>query len=137
MRNRIIAAALAAALLTVLLAGCGNAPAAPPYDGAYDTNYSLGEQFTINITDDTETRHKYVVCQVTLELADPAIIADFDEKLHRIRQIVTDTIGDKTVGKLSTNAQKDALREELAEKINGEFNTDAVHRVVFSDFFFH
>ena len=137
MRTKIMAAALAAVLLTAPLAGCNNAPPAPPYEGAYDATYSLGETFTINITDDTETRHKYAVCTVMLELGDADIITTFDEKLHRVRQIVIDTVGSKTTGRLQTAEQKTALREELAEKINEEFNTTAVHRVVFSEFFFH
>ena len=135
MRKKIIALAAAAVLLTALLAGCDNNPAAPKFPGEFDTAYSLGDGFTINITDDTETRTKYVVCNVTLELGDPAIAVTFDDFLYRLREIVIDTIGAKTTGQLHTNAQKDALREELAERINEEFNTDAVQNVYFPTFY--
>ena len=143
MRNRIISLAAAAVLLLGLFAGCDSRRRPPSFDGEFDVPYPLGDAFTINantvgLDDGHELkRFNYVVCEVTLELGDPGIAKVIDERLYRVREIVIFTIGGKSLDTINTPAQKAALAEELGQKINEEFNSTAVNRVVFSDYYFH
>jgi flagellar basal body-associated protein FliL len=127
-----------AVILTVpLLAGCGDPPV-PSFEGEFDVPYSLGEKFTINAigVSDNLRRYKWVVVDVILEVNDTSIIPTFDDRNHRIREIVTDAIKARTLDQLNELAEKDKLRQEIKEKTNNEFNTSAVQRVVFGDFYF-
>jgi flagellar basal body-associated protein FliL len=143
MAKRFLAAALAVTLMLGVLAGCYRERPQEPFSGAGDTPFSVGEGFTINLTAESEDqrRFKYVVCSVTLEVSEAGVkagtIRHFDSRLHRIQEIVIDAISSKTVDQLSSIAQKDALREEIRDKVNIEFNTTAVNRVVFGTFYFH
>jgi flagellar basal body-associated protein FliL len=74
---------------------------------------------------------------VTLEVGDPSIIKIFGERNYRIREIVIDAITDKTLDELGTSGQRADLRQEILDRINEEFNTTAVRRVVFGEFYFH
>jgi flagellar FliL protein len=138
MVKRYLAAALAATLLLGLLAGC-NGDKPETFPGANDIPYPLGEAFTINLTAETEElkRFRYVVCDVVLELGDSASIKIFDERRHRLREIVIDAISTKTIDQLKTQSQRVDLRQEIMEKINEDFNTSTVRRVVFGSFYFH
>lgn len=137
MRKKTVMLALTAVLLLGLLAGCNNAPPVEPYPGAFDTPYSLGDMFTINVTNDIDTRDKYVVCTVTLELSDATLAETFKARNHRLRDIVIASISDKPMSQLSEEGRRESLKAEILEKINTEFNTTGVSRVFFSEFFFH
>jgi flagellar basal body-associated protein FliL len=144
MRNKFIATAAAAILILGLLAGCGDsAPQTPPYEGAFDIVYPLGTNFRINAnTTGLDERHElkrfnYVVCEIALEVSDASILPTFDERIHRIRQIINFTIGSKPLDQISKPEQKEALAEELVEKLNEEFNTTAISRLVFSEYYFY
>jgi flagellar basal body-associated protein FliL len=135
MRNRIIPLVLAAVLLTVLLAGCGGEKP------EVRIQYPIAGQHMINVTADTRENGdfkwaRYVVCEVTLEINDDKIIPLFDERITIIEEIIIDTISVKAAWEMDKGEQKDALREELRDKINEEFETEAVQRVIFSKFFF-
>jgi flagellar basal body-associated protein FliL len=138
MVKRFLAAALAATLLLVLPAGCGREEKPEAFPGENDITFSLGEKFTIDSTgtsDDTR-RYKWVVCDVMLEVGDAAIIKIFEVRLHRIREIVTDSIRARTLDELRTAGDKEVLRQEIMDKVNEEFNTTSVRRVIFSEFYF-
>jgi flagellar basal body-associated protein FliL len=143
MAKRFLTVALVAALLLGMTAGCYRERPQEAFPGAGDTPYSVGEGFTINLTAESEElkRFKYVVCSVTLEVSaagvKAGILKHFDSRLHRIQEIVIDSISSKTMEQLKTMEQKTALRQEILDKVNIEFNTTAVNRVVFGTFYFH
>jgi flagellar basal body-associated protein FliL len=131
--------ALAAAMiiLLTLFAGCGG-DHEESYPGEFDITYSLGDRFTINALGvaDEYRRYKWVVIDVVLEVGDESIIATFESRNHRLREIVTDAIKARSLDQLNVVEEKVVLRQEIMDKINGEFNTSAVNRVVFAEFYF-
>lgn len=135
MQRKIISLILAAVILPALLAGCSDPPV-ETFPGEFDIPYSLGERFTISIisTTDEYRRFKWAVVDVTLEVNDEKILSTFDAKIHRIRGIVTGAINAKPIEQLLL--QKEAIQQGIMEDINREFNTEAVQRVVFGDFYF-
>jgi flagellar basal body-associated protein FliL len=138
MIKRHLAAVLAVTLLLGIFAGC-DSPRPEAFSGENDISMSLGDRFTINSSsDDEKYRHyKYVVCEVTLEVGNKGAVKTLEQRLHRVRGIVTDTIGAKTFDELSTAEQREALKLEIQTAINEEFNnTSSVQRVVFNDFYF-
>jgi flagellar basal body-associated protein FliL len=137
MRIKLLILAVLAVLPLALLAGCGDDPV-EQYPGQFNVPYSLGERFTINAlgVSDSFRRYKWVVLDVILEVNNESVIAIFDDRLHRIREIVTDSVKARTLDQLNELVEKERLRQEIMEKINAEFNTEAVQRVVFGDFYF-
>jgi flagellar basal body-associated protein FliL len=136
MLKRLLLLTLTAAFFTAMAAGCGD-DKEEPYPGAFDTPYSLGDMFIINVIGTSEEfkRFNYVRCEVTLEVNSSSVFSVFDERIHRIREIVVESIKAKTIEDLQENM--DDIRQEIKEKINKEFNTDAVQRVVVSDINYH
>jgi len=138
MAKRYLAAALAVTLLLGILAGCDRYQH-ESFSGENDIPMSLGDRFTINSSseDDKYRGYKYVVCEVTLEVGNKAAIKTLEQRLHRIRGIVSDSIGAKTFDQLSTTEQREELKLEILTAINDEFNnTKSVKNVYFNDFYF-
>jgi flagellar basal body-associated protein FliL len=138
-----MASALFAVLLLTLLAGCGGSEdPGEAYPGSRDTPFPLGNSFILNVVDivkvnDVETRrYKNAMFDVTLELNDASIIPTFEERLYRIREIVGSAVRGEHIDELLKTPRHKAIEEDLAEKINAEFNTTAVARVCISDFVF-
>jgi flagellar basal body-associated protein FliL len=136
MLKRLLLLTITAAFFTAMAAGCGD-DKEEPYPGAFDTPYSLGGMFIINVIGTTEEfkRFNYVRCEVTLEVDDSSVFSVFDDRIHRIREIVIESIKAKTIEELQDNMND--LRQEIRDKINKEFNIDAVQRVVISDINYH
>jgi flagellar basal body-associated protein FliL len=139
--KRFLAAALAATILLGLFAGCYRDRPTDAFTGANDFPYSVGGQFTINVTGNEEDakRFKYVVCDVTLEIDKDkkASVKMFEERNHRIRDIIICTISSKLIHELRSYEQREELKQEIMDRINEEFNDHAVKRVSFGEFFFH
>lgn len=134
MRKRIAALSLSIIAMLILLTGCGGEKA-ESYDGEFSTSYPLSSDAMIfNILGEPK---KYVNCKVTLEVDDATIITTFDARIHRVKEIVNLAISAKTREELDPPEAKITLAEEIAAKINEEFNTTAVQKVYFEEFFIY
>jgi|GEM_PF-3022010 len=140
--KKIITLAVSAVLILSLLAGCGGGEPAETFTGSNDVPFSLGDSFVLNVADivivnNSETiRYKNAMFDVTLEVSDKSMLPTFEERRYRIREIVGSAVRGKYIDDLLKASYHRSLEEDLAEKINTEFNTMAVSRVYISDFVF-
>jgi flagellar basal body-associated protein FliL len=142
MRKKLTALIGITVVLAGLLAGCGGDTPPPQFEGANDTIFQLTDDFRINantagIPDgDSLGRYNFVFCEVTLEINDDSIIPILNDRIHRVREIIIFAVSDKPLNMIKSKDQIAALGAEIVEKINAEFNTTAVSRLVFSEYYF-
>jgi len=59
---------------------------------------------------------------------------DLVKENHRIRDIIIFTLREKTESDLQTNGIKELLNEEIIQKLNDAFETDAFKKLYFNEF---
>ena len=136
--RKTVSAVLLAALLAALFAGCGlfgGGGGGSTYEGQTNITYPLlpdRETFPpINVLGEDR---KYVQCGVTLEISDSNLVKEFDEKLHRLHDMVNLLVRNKSLQELEHPDITVVLAQELVDAVNAEFNTLGVRRAVFSPF---
>jgi len=95
---------------------------------------SLGE-FIVNLADPTETR--YLRANVVLELdfgSSAALATEVDSRIPQIKDIVIHALGSKTSIQLADPENREALKEELKDKVNAVLNRGQLARVYFTSF---
>ncbi|MCX8092808.1 MAG: flagellar basal body-associated FliL family protein [Candidatus Goldbacteria bacterium] len=95
---------------------------------------SLGE-FVVNLADPTETH--YLRANVVLELdygSSLKLAEEVDKRMPQIKDIVIATLGSKTSIQLADAENREALKQELKDKINAILNRGQLARVYFTSF---
>jgi flagellar FliL protein len=95
---------------------------------------SLGE-FVVNLADPTESH--YLRANVVLELdygSSLKLAEEVDKRMPQIKDIVISTLGSKTSIQLSDSENREALKQELKDKINSILNRGQLSKVYFTSF---
>jgi flagellar protein FliL len=95
---------------------------------------TLGE-FIVNLADPTESR--YLRANVVLELdygSSLKLAEEVDKRLPQIKDIVISSLGSKTSVQLQDPENREALKQEVKEKINAILNRGQLARVYFTSF---
>jgi len=88
--------------------------------------------FTVNLL--SESGNRYLKVVVDLELADPKMTIEMNNKKSLIRDIIIRTFSSKTFEEISTLKGKDKLKDEVLEKINESLSDGQVRNIYFTDF---
>lgn len=95
---------------------------------------SLGE-FIVNLADPTETH--YLRANVVLELdygSSLKLAEEVEKRMPQIKDIVISTLGSKTSIQLADSENREALKQELKDKVNAILNRGQLARVYFTSF---
>lgn len=95
---------------------------------------SVGE-FIVNLADPTESH--YLRCNVVLEMdfgSSLKLAEEVDKRMPQIKDIIIATMGSKTSIQLGDPENRDALKQELKDKINAILNRGQLARVYFTSF---
>ncbi len=95
---------------------------------------SMGN-FIVNLADPTETH--YLRCNVVLELdygSSLELSEEVDNRMPQLKDIVITTLGSKTSIQLADPENREALKEELKDKLNAVLNRGQLARVYFTSF---
>jgi len=95
---------------------------------------SLGE-FVVNLSDPTETH--YLRANVVLELdygSSLKLAEEVDKRMPQIKDIVIASLGAKTSIQLADAENREALKQELKDKINAILNRGQLAKVYFTSF---
>ncbi len=95
---------------------------------------SMGN-FIVNLADPTETH--YLRCNVVLELdygSSLELSEEVDDRMPQLKDIVITTLGSKTSIQLADPENREALKEELKDKLNAVLNRGQLARVYFTSF---
>jgi flagellar protein FliL len=96
--------------------------------------HSMGE-FVVNLADPTESH--YLRANVVMELdygSSPKLAEEVDGRLPQIKDIVIATLGSKTSVQLYDPENREALKQEVKDKINAILNKGQLARVYFTSF---
>jgi flagellar basal body-associated protein FliL len=95
---------------------------------------AVGE-FIVNLADPTESR--YLRCNVVLEMdfgSSLKLAEEVDKRMPQIKDVVIATMGAKTSIQLGDPENREALKQELKDKINAILNRGQLARVYFTSF---
>jgi flagellar basal body-associated protein FliL len=95
---------------------------------------SVGE-FIVNLADPTESH--YLRCNVVLEMdfgSSLKLAEEVDKRMPQIKDVIIATMGSKTSVQLGDPENRDALKQELKDKINAILNRGQLARVYFTSF---
>lgn len=95
---------------------------------------SMGE-FIVNLADPTESH--YLRANVVLEMdfgSSVKLAEEIDKRTPQIKDIVIATMGSKTSVQLGDPENRDALKQELKDKINATLNRGQLAKVYFTSF---
>lgn len=95
---------------------------------------SMGE-FVVNLADPTESH--YLRANVVMELdygSSPKLAEEVDARMPQIKDIVIATLGSKTSVQLYDPENREALKQEVKDKVNAILNKGQLARVYFTSF---
>jgi len=95
---------------------------------------NLGD-FIVNLADPTETH--YLRASVVLELdygSTPELMDEVEKRTPQIKDIVISCLSSKTSVQLADPENREALKEEIKDKINAVLNRGQLARVYFTSF---
>ncbi len=95
---------------------------------------TLGE-FIVNLADPTESH--YLRSNVVMELdfgSSLKLAEEVDKRMPQIKDIVISTLGSKTSIQLQDPENREALKQELKDKINAILNRGQLAKVYFTSF---
>ncbi len=108
------------------------------------------EERVLNLRSDPSAPH-YVKVAIALEFEDPEhkwmglsgedlaekneeFALELEPELHRIWDVITSVIGEKSIEEVSTEEGREALKEELKSELNEVLHDHKVERVYFATF---
>lgn len=95
---------------------------------------SVGE-FIVNLADPTESH--YLRCNVVLEMdfgSSEKLAEEVDKRMPQIKDVIIATMGSKTSIQLGDPENREALKQELKDKLNALLNRGQLARVYFTSF---
>lgn len=91
--------------------------------------------FTVNLADEGVVRH-FVRTGVVLEVTNQQTLLELGQRDPQIKDAIISVLSSKTTVDIRTPEGKEALRREIADRINAFLNNGRVKRVYFTDFVF-
>jgi flagellar FliL protein len=111
-------------------------------EGAPDTTTKVKEgsifpleHFIVNVADiDAEDGTRYLKIEIKLELENPEMEPEVENRVHKIRDSIVTILTNKSVDEISSTNGKMRLKEEIRARINSFLTLGKITEVYFTDF---
>ncbi len=77
---------------------------------------------------------RYLKATIAIEMYDAAIQAELEKRLPQIKNQVNNVLSSKTIEQVQTNEDKEKLRREIQNRINGMLITGRISNVYFEEY---
>jgi flagellar FliL protein len=77
---------------------------------------------------------RYLKATVSLETHDPKVVEELNKRLPQIKNQINTVLSSKTIEQLQTNEDRERLRREIQNRVNGLLLTGSISNVYFEEF---
>ncbi|MDU7693009.1 MAG: flagellar basal body-associated FliL family protein [Helicobacter sp.] len=94
--------------------------------------YSMPAPFVINLI--SPTNKSYLKVSITLELSNPKLSPEIDQKIPILQSKIIETISSKSVEEVATEKGKERIKSELIERLNQVLIDGSIKNIFFTEF---
>ena len=94
--------------------------------------YAIDKPFVVNLI--TQNGRRYLKTSITLELSNPKLQQEVEQKSSAIKDIIIDTLSSKSIEEVITTKSKEKIKNEILEKINAILADGEIKNVFFTEF---
>lgn len=77
---------------------------------------------------------RYLKASVTFEMLDPEVQRELDRRLPQIKNQINNILSSKTISEIQTNKDRENIRREILERVNGVLIKGRLSNVYFEEF---
>lgn len=77
---------------------------------------------------------RYLKASVTMEMYDESVRDELEKRLPQIKNQINNVLSSKTIDQVRTNEDKERLRREILNRVNGMLITGRISNVYFEEF---
>ena len=77
---------------------------------------------------------RYLKASISLEMHDPDLLSELDKRLPQIKNQINNILSSKTIDQIQTSEDRERLRREIQNKVNGLLVGGYVSNVYFEEF---
>ncbi|MBI5119270.1 flagellar basal body-associated FliL family protein [Candidatus Poribacteria bacterium] len=77
---------------------------------------------------------RYLKAKIALEMHDPELQTEIDKRLPQIKNQINNVLSSKTILQIQTNEDRERLRREIQNRVNGLLVGGQVYNVYFEEF---
>lgn len=94
--------------------------------------YAIDKPFIVNLM--TQNSRRYLKTSITLELSNDKLQEEVDSKSTIIKDIIIDVLSSKSIEKIVTAKGKEAIKDEMLQRINQVLVDGSVNNIFFTEF---
>jgi flagellar FliL protein len=77
---------------------------------------------------------RYLKAAISLEMHDPDLLNELNKRLPQIKNQINNILSSKTIGQIQTNEDRERLRREIQNRVNGLLVGGYISNVYFEEF---
>lgn len=94
--------------------------------------YPIAQSFVVNLV--TQNGRRYLKTSITLELSNPKLEVEIDQKSTVIKDIIIDILSSKSIEEIVTTKGKERIKDEILQRVNQILADGFVKNVFFTEF---
>lgn len=94
--------------------------------------YSIAKPFVVNLV--TQNGRRYLKTSIALELSNPKLQVEIDQKTTVIQDIIIDILSSKSIEEIITTKGKERIKDEILQRVNQILADGFIKNVFFTEF---
>lgn len=94
--------------------------------------YAINPSFVVNLV--TQNGRRYLKTSVTLELSNPKLEVEIDQKSTVVKDIIIDILSSKSIEEIVTTKGKERIKDEILQRVNQILADGVIKNVFFTEF---
>ncbi|WP_104697677.1 MULTISPECIES: flagellar basal body-associated protein FliL [unclassified Helicobacter] len=94
--------------------------------------YPIAKPFVVNLV--TQNGRRYLKTSITLELSNPKLQAEIDQKTTVVQDIIIDILSSKSIEEIVTTKGKERIKDEILQRVNQILADGFIKNVFFTEF---